>query len=296
MPPAKRVAATSASRYDNMMKTLELARLEAFRRADLTPELREKAGLTAEDEHRLTACAELGRLGLPAEVAQALSLSGAIGSASELAALTLAEVEQVLGEAPVKRLLPAEFRLDRAELEGWLRLAVPLTADESAPVRTAMAETEAADGARDEGSALVAEDLVLDAGRVSGLLDALKQRWGRTEAALAPLARAGGAPVDALALRAALAELQAGVTAALHDALAPVAGEFVAADETAAAPAADEDADASVELARLQGELRRIEFTIDALRAVSVGGSEATSPAAASEDGADDRETSLRGE
>lgn len=294
--PAKRVVATSVSRYDNMMKALGLARLEAFRRADLRPELREKAGLTAEDEHRLTACAELCRLGLPAEVAQALSLSGAIGSASELTALTLAEVEHVLAEAPVKRLLPAEFRLDRVELETWLRLAVPLTADESAPVRTALTEAGETALARDEEVALVAEDLVLEPDRVTELLDALKQRWGRTEAALAPLARAGAAPADALALRAALAELQTGIAGALQGTLAPVSGEFVAADEAATASVADEDADASVELARLQGELRQIELNIDALRAVSAGGSEATSPAAASEDGADDRETSLRGE
>jgi hypothetical protein len=279
-----------------MTKTLGLARLDAFRRADLTPALREKAELTAEDEHRLTACAELCRLGLPAEVAQALSLSGAIGSASELAALTLGEVERVLGEAPVKQLLPAEFRLDRADLENWLKLVVPLTADESAPVRTAMAETEAAEGARDEETALAAEDPVLDAARVHDLLDALKQRWARTEAAITPLTRAGAAPVDALALRGALAELQAGIADTLQGALAPVSGEFVAADEAAAAPVADEDADATVELARLRGELRRIELSMDALRAVSTGGSEATSPAAASEDSDSDRETSLRGE
>jgi hypothetical protein len=279
-----------------MTKTLGLARLDAFRRADLTPALREKAELTAEDEHRLTACAELCRLGLPAEVAQALSLSGAIGSASELAALTLGEVERVLGEAPVKQLLPAEFRLDRADLENWLKLVVPLTADESAPVRTAMAETEAAEGARDEETALAAEDPVLDAARVHHLLDALKQRWARTEAAITPLTRAGAAPVDALALRGALAELQAGIADTLQGALAPVSGEFVAADEAAAAPVADEDADATVELARLRGELRRIELSMDALRAVSTGGSEATSPAAASEDSDSDRETSLRGE
>lgn len=295
MPAAKRPAATAASRYDRMTKALGLARLDAFRRADLTPALREKAGLTAEDEHRLTACAELARLGLPAEVAQALSLSGAIASASELAALALGEVERVLGEAPVKRLLPAGFRPDRAELETWLRLVVPLTAAESAPVRTAIAETDAADGARDEEAALAAEDPVLEPGRVSDLLDALKQRWGRTEAALAPLARAGAAPVDALALRAALADLQAGIADALQGALAPASGAFVAMDE-AAAPVADEDADATVELARLQGELRRIELSIETLRAVSAGGSEATSPAAASEDGDSDRETSLRGE
>lgn len=296
MPAAKRSAATAASRYDNMTKTLGLARLDAFRRADLTPALREKAELTAEDEHRLTACAELYRLGLPAEVAQALSLSGAIGSASELAALTLDEVERVLGEAPVKQLLPAEFRLDRADLENWLKLVVPLTADESAPVRTAMAETEVAEGARDEETALAAEDPVLDAARVHDLLDALKQRWARTEAAITPLTRAGAAPVDALALRGALAELQAGIADTLQGALAPVSGEFVAADEAAAAPVADEDADATVELARLRGELRRIELSMDALRAVSTGGSEATSPAAASEDSDSDRETSLRGE
>lgn len=296
MPRAKTVKATEAARYDKAMKTLGLKRPDAFRRADLTPELRREAELTPEDEHRLTACAELCRLGLPAEVAQALSLSGAIGSASELAALTLAEVEQVLAEAPVRRLLPAEFRLDRVDLETWLKLAVPLTADESAPVRTALPELEAEALARDEETALVAEEFVLAPDRVSELLDALKQRWGRTEATLAPLARAGGAPADALALRAALAELQAGIAGALQGTLAPVAGAFVAADETAAAPVADEEADTSVELARLQGELRRIEVTIDALRAVSVGGSEAASPAAASEDGADDRETSLRGE
>jgi hypothetical protein len=131
---------------------------------------------------------------------------------------------------------------------------------------------------------------------VHDLLDALKQRWARTEAAITPLTRAGAAPVDALALRGALAELQAGIADTLQGALAPVSGEFVAADEAAAAPVADEDADATVELARLRGELRRIELSMDALRAVSTGGSEATSPAAASEDSDSDRETSLRGE
>lgn len=296
MPRAKTVKATEAARYDKAMKTLGLKRPDAFRRADLTPELRREAELTPEDEHRLTACAELARLGLPSEAAQALALSGAIGSASELASLSLAELERLFAEAPVRRLLPAEFKLDRAVLEDWLKRAVPLTADEGAPGRSAVTEIEAASLARDEDLPLVAEDIVLGADRVAGMLAALKQSWGRAEAAMQTFARAKTAPVDGALLRATLAELQGGIAGALEAVLAPAAGEFVAADEALAASVADEALDPSVEVARLQGDLRRIEATIDSLRSVAAGGSEALSPAAATEDGDRERETAPRKE
>lgn len=296
MAAAKRAEASPAMRYDTVMKSLGLARLDAFRRADLTPALRKKAGITPEDEHRLTACAELSRLGLPAELAQALALSGALGSASELAALSVREVERVLAEAPVKRLLPAGFTLDRAALEDMLRRVTPLTADESAPGRSALAEADAPALGRDEDLPLAAEEVTLDADRVTAMLAALKERWSKAEIAIETLTRATAAPVDGAALRATLADLQGGIAGALADALAPVPGEFRAVDEAAEVAAADEALDPAVEVARLQDELRRIEITIDGLRAVAAGGSEATSPAAASEAGASERETSPRGE
>lgn len=296
MAAAKRAEATPATRYGAVMKALGLARLDAFRRADLTPEIRRKTGLTAEDEHRLTACAELGRLGLPAEIAEALALSGAIGSASELAGLSVGEVERVLVEAPVKRLLPAGFTLDRAGLEDMLRGVTPLTADESAPGRSALAEADAPALARDEDLPLAAEEVTLDADRVTAMLAALRGRWSKTEAAIETLTRAPAAPVDSAALRATLADLQGGIAGALDNTLAPAPGEFRAIDEAAASAAADEALDPSMEVARLQDDLRRIEITIDGLRAVAASGSEATSPAAASEAGASQREASPRGE
>ncbi|WP_439576940.1 hypothetical protein [Elioraea sp.] len=296
MAAAKRADATPATHYHTVMKSLGLARLDAFRRADLTPELRRKAGVTAEDEHRLTAGAELSRLGLPTDIAQALALSGAIGSASELAALSVGEIERVLAEAPVKRLLPAGFSLDRAALEDMLRRVTPLTADESAPGRSALAEADAPALARDEDLPLAAEELTLDADRITAMLAALKERWSKAEMAIETLARATAAPVEGAVLRATLAELQGGIAGALDDALAPVSGEFRAVDEAIEAAAADEALDPAVEVARLQGELRRIELTIDGLRAVAASGSEATSPATASEAGASERETSPRGE
>jgi hypothetical protein len=295
MPPAKTVKATPTAPYDKAMKALGLKRLEAFRRADLTPALRRESGLTPQDEHRLTACAELARLGLPAEVAQALALGGALGSASELAALDVTEVERVLAEAPVRRLLPAEFKLDRAVIEEWLRRVVPLTADEAAPGRAALAEADAATVAREEDLALAAEDLTLSTEAVTAMLATLKERWSKAEIAIGTLAREPAAPVDGAALRAALAELQGGIAGALGAVLAQGTDVAVAA-ETSAAAMADEALDLPAEVARLQGELRRIEVTIGALQSVAESGSEATSPAAASEAGPNERETSPRGE
>jgi hypothetical protein len=296
MPAAKAAKPASAQRYDTVMKTLGLTRLDAFRRADLTPALRRKAGITPEDEHRLTACAELARLGLPAEVAQALALGGALGSASELAALDVTEVERVLAEAPVRRLLPAEFKLDRALIEEWLRRVVPLTADEAAPGRAALAEADAATVAREEDLALAAEDLTLGAEAVTAMLATLKERWSKAEHAIGTLAREPGLPVDGAALRATLAEFQGGIAGALDAVLPPGAGDILAADEAAVPALADEALDLPAEVARLQGELRRIEVTIGALQSVAESGSEATSPAAATEAGPSERETSPRGE
>jgi hypothetical protein len=279
-----------------MMKALGLTRLDAFRRADLTPELRKTSGLTAEDEYRLTACAELSRLGVPYEAAQAFTLSGAIGSASELAALSLAEVERLLAEAPVRRLLPAEFKFDRTALEDWLRRVVPLTADEAAPGRSAVAESDAATFSLDEDLPLAAEDVVLTTDKLAPMLTTLKERWTRNEAAIETLTRPNSAPVEAAVLRGILSDLQGGIASALDAVLAPAAGEIHAAEEAAAGSLADEALDPAVEVVRLQGELNRIEASIDALQSVSASGSEETSPAAATEAGPSERETSPRGE
>jgi hypothetical protein len=296
MPAGKKRKSASGRSFDRKAKILGLAGLDGFRRADLSPELRQKAGLTVDDEHRLTACAELSRLGLPAEVAQALALSGAIRSASELAALSVGEVERVLAEAPVRRLLPAEFKVDRAAIEDWLRRVVPLTADEAAPGRSALSEADAPTVARDEDLPLAAEDITLGADLVGTILPALRERWTRAEIAIETLTRATTAPVDGAALHATLADLQDGITGALDAVLVPMRGEFRAVEEPVAAPVADEALDPATEVTRLQGELKRIEASIEALRVSAAGGSEATSPAAASETGPSENETSPKGE
>lgn len=296
MPTAKTPKRAETRSYDEMMKSLGLSRLDAFRRADLTPELRRKAGLTPEDEHRMTACAELSRLGMPYEAAQALALSGAIGSASELAALSLAEVGRLFAEAPVRRLLPEGFKLDRIELEDWLRRVVPLTADETAPGRSAVGESDAATFAREEDIALAAEDIVLAADRLTPVLTALKERWTRNEIAIESLTRADAGPVEAAVLRGILADLQGGIASALDAMLAPGAGEIAAVEEAVSASLADEALDPTVEVLRLQDELNRIKASIGALQSVAASGSEETSPAAATEAGPSERETSPRGE
>lgn len=295
MPPAKTVKATPTAPYDKAMKALGLKRLDAFRRADLTPALRRESGLTPQDEHRLTACAELARLGLPPEAAQALALSGAIGSASELASLGLAELERLFAAAAVKRLLPDGFTLDRAVLEDWLKRIVPLTADEAAPGRSASAETDTTTLAREEDPALAAEDPTLGAEAVTALLTTLKERWSRAESAIGTLARESAAAMDGVVLRATLAELQGGIAGALDAVLAQGADVAVAA-ETSAAAVADEALDPALEVVRLQDELRRIEATIGALQSVAASGSEEASPAVATEAGPSERETSPRGE
>ena len=260
-----------------------LVRLDAFRRADLTPELREEAGLTAEDEHRLTACAELSRLGLPAEVAEALALSGAIRSASEFASLTIAELERVFHDEPVKSLLPTNFRLDPAVIEDWIGLALPLTADETAPGRSAVPETETLALSHDEDLSDRAEDIWISAELVDDVLTSLQQDWSRTEATIKALTRTPAAPADGIAVRAALVGLQDGIANAIDRIATPSAGGFVAVEEALAMPSADEGLDPSSEVLRLQGELTRIEATIEALRT------------AATESGVSERETSERG-
>jgi hypothetical protein len=143
-------------------KELGIKRLEEFRRADLTSEIREKTGLTPEDEFRIMAVVDLLRLGLPLEVAEALGLSGALGSASELPALTPEEVDQILNEAPVKRLLPANFEINLELIEQWLQKIHPLTAEEEAPSRGAVAEDEEQGFANDNEPAVAMEDVSLN--------------------------------------------------------------------------------------------------------------------------------------
>jgi hypothetical protein len=279
-----------------LMKVMGLKRLDAFRRADLTPELRKKAGLTVEDEHRLTACVELALLGLPVEAAEALALSGAIGSASEFSSLTLEELERVFQEEPVTRLLPAAFQIDRAMIEGWIGLATPLTADENAPGRTAVPETDTLTLARDEDLSIAGEDVSLSADLVGEILASLEQNWTRTQAAIKALTRTPAAAADGNAMRAALADLQGGLAAAMDRTVTPVAGGLVAPEELLAPAAADEGLDPAAEVQHLQGELTRLEARIEALKAASASGSEESSSATATEAAISERETSPRGE
>jgi hypothetical protein len=293
MAAAKTKRPASTNPYVRLATELGLPRLDAFRRADLTGKLREKAGLTEEHEHRLTAIAELSRLGLPAQAAEALALSGALGSAGELAALTVEEAERLFQENRVKRLLPSAFKVDRVEIESWLRLATPLTTDEAAPGRSAVSEMEEAASSSDEDVSVAAEELMLTRAQVVELLSALKQSWSRTEATLAQLGRT--APIDGAVLRASVRELHDGIGAVIGRLGASAPGEFAAIDEEAPGLAADEESDAARELVRLQGELKRIELMMAALQTAIAGGSEAESPAAASED-AEESQTATRGE
>lgn len=61
MPTARTPKRARTLAYSEMTKSLGLSRADAGRRADLTPEVRRKAGLTPDHEHRSTACAELSR-------------------------------------------------------------------------------------------------------------------------------------------------------------------------------------------------------------------------------------------
>ena len=192
--------------------------------------------------------------------------------------------------------LPANFQLDRTVIEDWIRLAQPLTADENAPGRSAVPETTTVTFSRDEDLSLAAERVSISAEMVDEMLTSLKQSWSRAEAAITALTRPSAVPADGIALRAALADLQGGVAAAIDRTVIPVAGGFVAVEEALAIPSADEGLDPSSEVLRLQGELTRIEATIEALRTVATSGSEENSPAAATEAGASERETSARGE
>jgi hypothetical protein len=297
MPTARTPKRAKTRPYSEMTKSLGLSRADAFRRADLTPELRRRAGLTPTDEHRLTACAELSRLGLPLEAAQALSLSGAIGSASELAALSLAEVERLVAEVPVRRLLPEGYKIDRTELEDWMRRAVPLTVDETAPGRTAVEEGGPAPFAREEDPlSLADEDVVLTSDRLATVLTTLNERWARNAIAIEALIRPGAAAVEDTVLRDILADLQGGIASALDAMDTPRAGAVPAADEASTATLGDESLDPAVKVGLLQVELSRIEASIGAMRSTAATGSEETSPATATEAGPNERETSPRAE
>jgi len=277
------------------MKAMGLPRLDAFRRADLTPELRAAAAITPDDEHRLTAYTELIRLGLPAEMAQALALSGAIGSASEFAALTMEELGRLLQDEPVRRLLPSTFRVDDVALERWTASARPLTADEAAPGRSAVSEADTAALGRDDDVSHADEALVLGAEQVDAVLTALRQTWSRAETTLKGLGRPR-AGIDGAAVQGALAGLQRELAETLARIATPAAGEFAAVDESLAVPATDERLEPSGEIHRLQEELTRLQSTLDLLRASASSGSEESSPALATEAGVSARETSERGE
>jgi hypothetical protein len=279
-----------------LARELGIKRIEAFRRADLTPELREKVGLTPEDELQLAAVVELHGLGLPLEVAEALVASRALGSASELAALTADEVERLLSEAPVKRLLPGKLEVNRESIDLWLERVTPLTAEEDAPAREAVAEEEAPGAAGDEDTSPGMEDLALNRKQVEELLEAFRTSWQRGEATVQSLTPDKGGQVDAQALREALLALQTGIGDVMERFTARDPGGFAAVDEEGAETVADEGLDTAKDIQRLELELKHIETRLDALRLTAEGGDEEQSPAVATEDDGADTEAPVRGE
>jgi hypothetical protein len=277
-------------------KELGIERLEEFRRADLTSELREKIGLTSEDEFRLMAVADLHRLGLPVEVAEALGLSGALGSASELQALQAEEVEQILNEAPVKRLIPANFEINLELIEQWLQQIQPLTAEEEAPSRGAVAEDEEQSVANDNEEAVAMEDVSLSRESMDKLLEAYREQWRRGEAALQALAQGKGDQVDISDLRNALLNLQSGIGDVVERIMVRETGEFAAIDEDQALAFSEEGLEPAKDIQQLEDELKRVEMALQHLRTAVESGDEELSPAAAIEESQDDIEAPLRGE
>lgn len=277
-------------------KELGIERLEVFRRADLTPELREKTGLTPEDEFRLMAVAELHGLGMPLEVAEALGLSEALGGASELSALQAEELEQILNEGPVKRLLPANFEINLELIEQWMQRAQPLTAEEEAPSPGAVTEDHEQSAANDDDAAVAMEDVSLSRQSIDKLLEAFREQWRRGEAAVQALAQGKGDPVDVSAVRNALLNLQSGFGDVVERFTVRETGEFAAIDEDRAPAFADEGLDPAKEIQLLEAELKRIELMLQNLRVTVESGDEELSPAAATEESEDDIEAPLRGE
>lgn len=268
-------------------KALGLKSIAGFRRADLTSEMREKLGLSPADERRLMSMAELHGAGVPLEVARALSLGGAVGGPAELASLSIEEVEQVLQEEAVRRLLPEGFPIDRQRIEGWLELPLLLAADEEAPGRDPVSENTDDVLARDEDAARVSEDRAFPAEELRLFLTDLERSWERSSAALKRIAgQKKGAMVEADSLRAALADLGA-VLAGAEARMVASDDDFRAVDEGEAGSAAIEDLDAAAAILRLQDEIFTMQLELEALRVAGEEWFEEAADAAASEEDAD---------
>jgi hypothetical protein len=281
---------------DALLKQLGIERVEAFRRADLTAELRDKTGLTPEEEFQLAAVAEMHGLGLPLEAARALGFSRAVGSAPELAALKAEEIEQVLKEAAVRDLVPEGFEINLGLIEQWLQRIQPLAADEDPSARNQVAEDQEQRAAGDEDAALAAEDESLNRQTVDELLAALQERWRSGEAAVRALARGAGDKAEAAAVRDALLALQADISSVIERVTAREVGGFAALDEERATALGDDALEPVRDIHLLEDELKRIQMTLDDLRTAAESGDEDGSPAAAIEESQGDGEVALRGE
>lgn len=286
---------TQKRSLETIKKELGIDRLEKFRRSDLTPELREETGLSPEDEYRATAVADLHRSGLPLEVAEALGLSGALGSASELNALQAEEVEQVLSEAPVNRLLPAGYEINLELIVQWLHQIQPLTADEEAAARGAVHEDQEQSAANDDDAAVASEDMALSRESMNKLLKALREQWRLGEAAVQALAEGKGDQIDLSDVQNALINLRSGLSNLAERYTMRETGEFVALDEDQAPALADDGLDSAEGIQLLEAELKRIEGKLHNLRATVESGDEELSPALAIEEREDDAEAPLRG-
>jgi hypothetical protein len=293
---SQRSKLTQRRSLDAMKKEMGISGLEKFRRSILTPELRENMGLTPEDELRFAAVAELHILGLPVEVAEALVFSGALGSASELAALNPDEVQQVLAEAPVKRLLPAQLQITHELIEQWLERITPLTGEEDPSARGAMAEDQEESMASDEDASLVEEDLILDRQDLKELLNAYQEQCRHAEAAVQSLSRTGTGQIEASTVRQALLDLQGDLSDIIDRLTASDKGGFVAMDEDSSEALEDEGMEPAKDIQALEAELRGVELKMEALRRLAESGDEDRSAAMAMEEVEGDVESPLSGE
>lgn len=279
-----------------LLKKLGVHRIENFRRSDLTAELRDKANLAPGDEMRLMSVVELIRSGIPREFAEALVFSGALGSVSELPSLTAEEVEQIVNEAPVKRLLPAGFKINRELIDQWLQRVLPLTADEDSPARIALSEDLEQSTTDDDSAALEMEEASLDREHLNKLLNAFREQFKQGEAAIEAIAKSKSKQTDFSTVRETLVSIQSRITGVLDRFSIGEMGGFAAIDEDSPDSFVDEGLDPTKDIRMLEAELKHIELKLETLRFAAETGDEESSPAIALEETEADNEAPMKGE
>ncbi len=233
--------------------------------------------------------AELQAYKVPADIADALVASGAIGRIGEFAALDPEEIQALVA----KGAKPGEaMGVSIEAIETWKAQVPQLSLDEERTQGVLLEESTAA--LHDESEpALRAEEPVVSKREVKALIAGLERSLQQLSGKLETIVRAPDETIEFANVQALLSSLQADIQTTLVQVMGKMEPELgVVMGEDEAVASADEEMEPEVQIKALSQKLATIKGQLAELQVRRIAADEELSPTAADEE----EPTALRGE